>query len=261
MLTLEPARMFGFSDRGLLREGLVADLNVFDPATVGPAMPELVFDLPGGARRLSQKAVGIKFTLVAGEVLIADGEASEARAGRLVRGPLATRASSSGNLSASSVGRRPEGRGVERRVHGLHRRQDLLGEEPQALLGLLGRHAAVEEVEDELLEADAPTAPCGCISITCSGRADGLGRSGARSTIPSADRDVGRSASSGTSSYALDAFEAGVVPLEVVVLRGAHLVVRSTASPPRPPLRSRRSTSTAAWSAGRAAGRARRGSR
>jgi N-acyl-D-amino-acid deacylase len=93
MLTLEPARMFGFSDRGLLREGLVADLNVFDPATVGPAMPELVFDLPGGARRLSQKAVGIKFTLVAGEVLIADGEASEARAGRLVRGPLATRAS------------------------------------------------------------------------------------------------------------------------------------------------------------------------
>ena len=94
MLTLEPARMFGFSDRGLLREGLVADLNVFDPATVGPAMPELVFDLPGGARRLSQKAVGIKFTLVAGEVLIADGEASDARAGRLVRGPLARRASS-----------------------------------------------------------------------------------------------------------------------------------------------------------------------
>jgi N-acyl-D-aspartate/D-glutamate deacylase len=92
MLTLEPARMFGFADRGLLREGLVADLNVFDPATVGPAMPELVFDLPGGARRLSQKALGIKFTLVAGEVLIADGEATEVRAGRLVRGPLATRA-------------------------------------------------------------------------------------------------------------------------------------------------------------------------
>jgi N-acyl-D-amino-acid deacylase len=89
MLTLEPARMYGFSDRGLVREGLVADLNVFDAETVGPAMPELVHDLPGDARRLSQKAVGIKATLVAGEVLIDDGEATDARAGRLIRGPLA----------------------------------------------------------------------------------------------------------------------------------------------------------------------------
>jgi N-acyl-D-aspartate/D-glutamate deacylase len=88
MLTLEPARAYGFSDRGLVREGMVADLNVFDPDTVAPAMPELVADLPGDAPRLSQRSVGFLATLVAGEVLVDRGEATEARAGRLVRGRL-----------------------------------------------------------------------------------------------------------------------------------------------------------------------------
>jgi N-acyl-D-aspartate/D-glutamate deacylase len=89
MLTLEPARAYGFSDRGLVREGMVADLNVFDPDTVAPAMPELVDDLPGAAPRLSQRSVGFLATLVAGEVLADRGEATEARPGRLVRGRLA----------------------------------------------------------------------------------------------------------------------------------------------------------------------------
>lgn len=85
MLTLEPARMCGFSDRGLLREGLVADLNVFDPTRIAPAMPELVNDLPGGAPRFSQRSEGISATIVGGQVLIADGEATETRPGRLLR--------------------------------------------------------------------------------------------------------------------------------------------------------------------------------
>ena len=89
MLTLEPARAYGFSDRGLVREGLVADLNVFDPETVAPAMPELVHDLPGGAPRMSQRSVGFLATLVAGEILIDHGEPTAARPGRLVRGRLA----------------------------------------------------------------------------------------------------------------------------------------------------------------------------
>ena len=91
MLTLEPARAYNFSDRGLVREGMVADLNVFDPDTVAPEMPELVYDLPGGARRLVQKSTGFLATLVAGEVLIDRGEATAARPGRLVRGPGARR--------------------------------------------------------------------------------------------------------------------------------------------------------------------------
>lgn len=91
MLTLEPARAYNFSDRGLLREGMAADVNVFDPDTVAPTMPELVYDLPGGARRLVQQSTGFLATLVAGEVLVDRGVATEARPGRLVRGAGARR--------------------------------------------------------------------------------------------------------------------------------------------------------------------------
>jgi N-acyl-D-aspartate/D-glutamate deacylase len=90
MLTLAPARAWGFADRGLIREGLVADLNVLDPATVSPQLPQLVHDLPSGAPRLEQKAIGITATLVAGQVILENGKATGALPGRVLRGPLAT---------------------------------------------------------------------------------------------------------------------------------------------------------------------------
>jgi N-acyl-D-aspartate/D-glutamate deacylase len=89
LLTLAPARWWGLHDRGLLREGLVADINVFDPARIGPTMPALEFDLPGGEKRIVQKADGILATLVAGEVTQRAGEPTGARPGRLIRGRLA----------------------------------------------------------------------------------------------------------------------------------------------------------------------------
>ncbi|HZQ56973.1 MAG TPA: amidohydrolase family protein [Acidimicrobiales bacterium] len=89
LLTLAPAREWGIHDRGLLREGLVADVNVFDPARIGPVMPTLQFDLPGGEKRIVQKADGILATLVGGEVTQRSGEATGARPGRLIRGRLA----------------------------------------------------------------------------------------------------------------------------------------------------------------------------
>jgi len=91
MLTLVPAREWGLHDRGLVREGLVADLNVFDPACIGPGMPALAFDLPAGQKRIVQKASGIRATVVAGQVTQRDGEPTGALSGRLIRGPLARR--------------------------------------------------------------------------------------------------------------------------------------------------------------------------
>jgi N-acyl-D-amino-acid deacylase len=89
MLTLAPARAWGFHDRGLLREGLVADINVFDPACVAPAMPTVVYDLPGGEKRIKQTAVGFLATLVGGQVVHDRGEHTGALPGELIRGPLA----------------------------------------------------------------------------------------------------------------------------------------------------------------------------
>jgi N-acyl-D-aspartate/D-glutamate deacylase len=84
MLTLAPARAWGFHDRGMVREGLVADLNVFDPATIAPAMPRIVHDLPAGARRIEQRSTGIRATVVAGQVLVRDGAHTGALPGRLL---------------------------------------------------------------------------------------------------------------------------------------------------------------------------------
>jgi N-acyl-D-amino-acid deacylase len=85
MITLAPALAWGFTDRGLLREGMVADINVFDPATVGPAVPRLVNDLPGGGRRLEQRSEGFLATVVGGQVTIRDGKRTGATPGRLIR--------------------------------------------------------------------------------------------------------------------------------------------------------------------------------
>lgn len=89
MITLAPATLWGFHDRGMVREGFVADLNVLDPATIGPQMPTVEHDLPAGAVRLVQKSAGIASTIVAGEVVMRDGEHTGALPGRLLRGPLA----------------------------------------------------------------------------------------------------------------------------------------------------------------------------
>ena len=91
MLTLVPATYWGFADRGLVREGFVADLIVFDPDTISPEMPEVVNDLPAGARRLVQRARGIAATILNGEVLLRDGKHTGALPGQLLRGPLARR--------------------------------------------------------------------------------------------------------------------------------------------------------------------------
>ena len=84
-VTLAPATAWNLVDRGLVRTGFVADLNVIDPARVEPAMPEVVNDLPAGARRLVQRAVGIRSTIVGGEEVLADGKPTGALPGVVLR--------------------------------------------------------------------------------------------------------------------------------------------------------------------------------
>ena len=86
MLSFAPATYWGFADRGLIREGMAADLLVFDPDTIAPEMPEVVRDLPAGARRLTQRARGIAATVVNGEVVLRDGKPTGALPGQLLRG-------------------------------------------------------------------------------------------------------------------------------------------------------------------------------
>lgn len=88
-ITFDIAAFWGLEKRGLLREGWHADIAVFDPATIAPDMPELVRDLPTGAERILQKAVGIKATVVNGAAFMRDNEHSGALAGKLLRGALA----------------------------------------------------------------------------------------------------------------------------------------------------------------------------
>jgi N-acyl-D-aspartate/D-glutamate deacylase len=85
-ISYDTATHWGFHDRGLVREGMAADLVVFDPERIGPRMPEVVTDLPAGAKRLKQKANGIKATIVNGQVLLRDNEPTGALPGRLLRG-------------------------------------------------------------------------------------------------------------------------------------------------------------------------------
>ena len=85
MITSAPAAAWGIPERGLLRPGFAADVNVFDPATVAPRMPALTYDLPGGARRIVQGADGFKATVVNGVLTFSDGDHTGAAGGRLLR--------------------------------------------------------------------------------------------------------------------------------------------------------------------------------
>jgi N-acyl-D-amino-acid deacylase len=86
-LSFDNASAWDITDRGLLRAGYRADLVLFDEARVKPAMPTVEADLPGGARRLVQKAEGIAATIVNGEVTLEHGEPTGRLPGALLRGP------------------------------------------------------------------------------------------------------------------------------------------------------------------------------
>jgi N-acyl-D-amino-acid deacylase len=85
MQTARTAEVYGFADRGMLRPGLRADVNVIDLDGLRLHAPEMVFDLPAAGRRLVQRVDGYEATVCAGEVTFERGEPTGARPGRLVR--------------------------------------------------------------------------------------------------------------------------------------------------------------------------------
>ena len=89
-ITHDNARAWELDDRGLIRDGYRADIVLFEENGIRPCLPTVERDLPGAARRLVQKAEGIKATLVNGAVAFENGEATGAYFGHVLKGKLAS---------------------------------------------------------------------------------------------------------------------------------------------------------------------------
>ena len=85
-LTSDTAATFGIHDRGFLREGAYADLNVIDWDSLALPVPEFVHDFPHGAGRFLQRARGYEVTVVNGQVFMESGKHTGTLAGTLIRG-------------------------------------------------------------------------------------------------------------------------------------------------------------------------------
>jgi N-acyl-D-aspartate/D-glutamate deacylase len=84
-ITGKSAEIIGLKERGELREGWHADINVIDYANLSTCHPEYVNDFPHGGGRFVVKGKGYAATIVAGEVIIANGQHTGKRPGQVIR--------------------------------------------------------------------------------------------------------------------------------------------------------------------------------
>lgn len=84
-LTFQPARIMGLHDRGLVREGLGADLMVFDLSRIGVKEDEVRNDGPAGVPRRVQGAEGVDYVIVGGRTVLDHGTHTGALPGRVLR--------------------------------------------------------------------------------------------------------------------------------------------------------------------------------
>jgi len=84
-MTSDGARVMGLKDRGTLKVGQRADVNVFDMDRVTQLQPHIVHNFPGGAPHFTMRARGYKATLVNGQVNVRDDKSTGARAGMVLR--------------------------------------------------------------------------------------------------------------------------------------------------------------------------------
>lgn len=85
--TQDTARLYGLLDRGVLKPGMKADVNVIDFDRLQLHPPEMVYDLPANGRRFIQRVDGYRYTIMSGEVSYENGEHSGAMPGKVIRGP------------------------------------------------------------------------------------------------------------------------------------------------------------------------------
>jgi len=85
MLSADGADYLGFGDRGRLKIGQKADINVIDYENLNLKVPVMVKDLPAGGQRLLQPVMGYKATFVSGQQVVDNDMVTDARPGRLVR--------------------------------------------------------------------------------------------------------------------------------------------------------------------------------
>lgn len=85
MLTSKQATVLGLNDRGTLAVGMKADINILDIDLVEERQPKRVYDFPGNAPRLIQRAVGYRNTIVNGQVILQNDELTGTRPGRVLR--------------------------------------------------------------------------------------------------------------------------------------------------------------------------------
>lgn len=85
MLTADGARYLGLKDRGQIKVGMKADINVIEYEKLSLGVPRMVQDLPAGGQRLLQPVEGYKAVLVAGQQVIENDKVLSARPGKLVR--------------------------------------------------------------------------------------------------------------------------------------------------------------------------------
>ena len=83
--TQDNALAIGLKDRGVISEGMKADINIIDFDNLTLYSPELLYDLPAGGKRLVQKVDGYKYTIVSGSVTYTDGVPTGELPGRLIR--------------------------------------------------------------------------------------------------------------------------------------------------------------------------------
>jgi N-acyl-D-amino-acid deacylase len=88
-MTHDTAAMMGLHDRGLIAPGYAADLNVIDYDRLFLHAPRIAHDLPGGGKRLTQKADGFAATIVNGEIVYRNGTPTGRLPGKLIRGRIA----------------------------------------------------------------------------------------------------------------------------------------------------------------------------